>query len=402
MSALQEPPDDDPGLHAAADDPWADLDHDPWVDNPPQPEASRTTGDIVPTDAPPDLFRRWTPAELKNGLTDLEWNIRGVTIRPTYGQIAGELKTLKTYIATMLMVSQASGVPLFGRFDVDHSGHVLAYIGEGGRQPFTRRLVRVTEAMGVDIDNMPMTLSFDVSPFGSLRFEESLERDLEKDQPELVMIDPLYAFHGTKVDASQLHQEGALLSALSATCGEAGASLLIANHFNQTGTGKGLKRITQAGSGEWVDSWILTAHREDPDVGAGLFRLAIDIGSRQWGGTSWDLDLNIGRLDPNTGTHDGAIEWDIRPAAATDKAADRTAQLEPVILRILRDHPFELTETQVLEKVGGKAQTARQAWAQLVDDGTIIHSQRRRQEGNRTMTRVLWGTPLQAAEAQPS
>jgi hypothetical protein len=42
-----------------------------------------------------------------------------------------------------------------------------------------------------------------------------------------------------------------------------------------------LKRITMAGSGEWADSRLLLEHREPPDVESGIFRLTIDVGSRQ-------------------------------------------------------------------------------------------------------------------------
>ena len=130
-------------------------------------------------------------------------------------------------------------------------------------------------------------------------------------------MDPYYMFHGTETKGADLFQEGHLLGQVSRPVIDAGSSLQIVNHFNQTGSGFDLKRITQAGAGEWGDSWILLGHREPlnmADVEAGTFRLRMDIGSRQWGGMSWELDLNIGRFDIESGSHDGEISWDLRRA----------------------------------------------------------------------------------------
>ena len=166
-------------------------------------------------------------------------------------------------------------------------------------------------AMGVSPNDLDLHPSFDVAPISSPMFQESLERDLYEIGPALVTLDPLYIFHGMVTRASDLHQEGALLSQLSRPCTDAGASLLVVNHFNQGGSGMSLKRITMAGSGEWADSWLLLAHREGRDVDAGSFRLTLEVGSRQWGGATWDLDLNIGHFNEDTGTHDGEITWDL-------------------------------------------------------------------------------------------
>ena len=48
-----------------------------------------------------------------------------------------------------------------------------------------------------------------------------------------------------------------------------GATLLINNHFNQTGTGSGLQRITMAGHAEWCRLVAARRHREPPDVAGG-------------------------------------------------------------------------------------------------------------------------------------
>jgi len=365
---------------------------------------SKLNGNGSHDDAPAtDLFQRWTPSQLLESDLTLRWAVRGVLCDPTYGQIAGELKSLKSYLSAFLMLAISTGKPLFDRWAIDRQGPVVAYVGEGGRIPFTRRLVRIARAMGVSLTDADLHATFDVAPIGSPRFVESLERDLTELDPVLAVLDPLYAYHGATTNAANLHEEGALLSSLSAPCMANGTSLQVVNHFNQTGTGTGLKRITQSGSGEWVDSWILTAHRKAPDVDAGQFYLVLDIGSRQWGGTTWDLDLSIGRFDPDTGTHDGDIEWDLRPHDPTDNddaenRRDRKAQERAdMILDVLNDHPWEHTKSDILDKVGGKRTDTSVVFDKLASTGRIRFRCLPRDEKNGSRNRDLWGRTDQLA-----
>jgi RecA-family ATPase len=174
--------------------------------------------------------------ELLEADTALRWLVRGVAIDPTYGQIAGELKTLKTYVSMLLIASVASGQPLFGQFPVERSGPVLVYVGEGGRLPYTRRLKRVAHSLGIEPAELSLFTSYDVAPVTSNRFQESLLRDLAELEPAMVVVDPLYAFHGSATDSRNLHEEGGLLTSISAPCIAAGATCWIVNHFNQTGS----------------------------------------------------------------------------------------------------------------------------------------------------------------------
>ena len=205
----------------------------------------------------------------------------------------------------------------------------------------------------------------------------SLQRDLDDLEPGLIVIDPLYSFHGARTKASDLHQEGALLSGLSSRCVAAGAGLLIVNHYNQTGAGSGLKRITMAGSGEWVDSWVLVAHREAGDVEGGNFKLRMEIGSRQWGGTVWDLDLSVGRFNVETGTHDGDISWDLRRASTAAQKApgdDKDADARLAIIGVLADKPGA-TRTDCFALVKGNRERFIRAFNDLADTGQIRHNQ---------------------------
>ncbi len=314
----------------------------------------------------PDLFRLWGPGELLDADRTFRWRVRGLLVDPTYGMLAGERKTLKSYLSTFVNLAVASGVPVFGHFAVDEAAPVVTYVGEGGRVPYTRRLERVAAAMGVDLRHLPLFSSFDVAPTTSPIFRETLARDLAEREPGLVTLDPLYAFHGPATNAANLFEEGALLSALSAPCVDAEASLLVLSHFNKTGTGRGLDRITQAGGQEWSDSWMLLSHREAPDVAGGRFRLLLEVGSRQWGGSEWDLDLSLGRFDVELGEFEGEIAWELRRASATSEDCG-----EAKVLALLAEHPGEFVKEELAKVVGGNLVKARALVVTLEENGVI-------------------------------
>ncbi len=293
------------------------------------------------------LFQRITARQLSEPVPAMEWTATGLLVDPTYGVLAGEQKTLKTYLALFIAVGLASGTEVLGEFAVPHARPVHMYVGEGGRGPFQRRLQRITEALDVDLAALPLSVSFETAPLLSEPFRASLARDLEDLGPRtFFIVDPLYAFHGSDVEAGNLYKRGAMLNSFSGPLSEAGASGLIVDHFTKTGSGTDLNRIQQSGIQQWADSWFLTQHRQPPDVEAGEYRLRLDVGSRQWGGGLWEVDFDLGRFDAELGEYDGDLTVQVRrgnPAAlaeAKQRRADSVqASIEEAALRTLRDRP---------------------------------------------------------------
>jgi hypothetical protein len=345
----------------------------------------------------PDLFRRYSPSDLLAAdVLDVKWLLRGALCSPTYGMVAGPQKALKSTVARMVAVATAGAVPLFDRFGPGQGpAPVLTYVGEGGRIPYTRNMVRIARAMGLRFADLPIFSSFDVAPIGTARFLDSLERDLDETGARLFILDPLYSFHGAKTDSANLHQEGALLNAALRPCQERGVTFLICNHFNKGGSGGGLSRITMAGGGEWCDSWLLIDHRETPDVAAGKFQLKLDLGSRQWGGSTWHLDLHIGRFDEDTGEHDGDITWHVRRATGTATSGspgDKDIDTRQAILGVLADRPGA-TKTDVFSLVKGNRERFHKAFNDLADRRAIAHDQTGKSAGKTGRPAIHWHLP---------
>ena len=244
-------------------------------------------------------FKAWSVKELLATDLTLHWDISGMLIRPTYGADAGEMKTLKSYLGLSRSIGLAAGVPVLGHWAVPERRRVLTFIAEGGQVPYTRRLHRLAKAHEVEPDDLEGWLIpvFDAAALDSVTFLEVLETYLTEFEPHLVYLDPLYSFQPKGVNTSLLGQMGEMLVRPQLLCADHGATFWLSAHMNQTGQGFDLKRITGAGVAEWVDSWTLMKHRRDPNVEAGLFKLHLEIGSRQWGGSSFDVDFNLGSFN---------------------------------------------------------------------------------------------------------
>lgn len=224
-------------------------------------------------------------ALLKEDLSN-QWLASGLLVADTYGQDAGELKTLKSYFGLARLVGLTGGVPILGQWKVPERQRALAFIAEGGRKPWTRRLNRMCAAHGLDPADLEDWLIpiFDHAPLDSTLFRGLLCHRLAEYKPGFVHLDPLYPFQPMTVSSSQLNQVGAMLTEVQQIVAEHDAIMWITAHMNQTGAGFDLKRITGAGVGEWGDSWVLMKHRETPDVDRGRFAIELSIGSRQCGG----------------------------------------------------------------------------------------------------------------------
>lgn len=318
-------------------------------------------------------FATVSARDLAQPVPPMEWLVRGVWPRHSFGPMGGEKKTLKSYNLLSMSLAVASGEPLFGEFQVVSPGPVVYYVGEGGQAPFQRRLQAIARTYKVNLADLPLHAVFEVGPLDAPDFTDALKRNLDDLQPELVIIDPLYAFHPAGVEAQNLYERGRMLAGVSSLVANETA-LIIADHFRKTGSADlDLDSIAQAGMGQWADSWILQKHRDKPDLDAGSYRLAVEFGSRQWGGSRWELDWQLpafGELEE--GQADDGVSWEIR---RVDGGCDRdrrsrsrgSGEKRAELLEVIRGNPFQFTKNRLIEVVGGNKAAVRAAIDELVE-----------------------------------
>lgn len=347
-------------------------------------------------------FQLISAAQLAEPVPPMEWLIRGVWPRRSFGPMGGEKKTLKTYNLMSIALAVASGRPLFGEFEVVTPGPVVYFVGEGGRAPFQRRLHAIARAYGVDLADLPIHATFDVGPLDSPEFVAALTAALDALRPELVIIDPLYAFHPAGIEAQNLYERGRMLAEVSGIVADK-AALIIADHFKKSGGSElDLDSIAQAGMGQWADSWILQKHRERADLDGGEYSLAVEFGSRQWGGSRWDVDWKLpafGELDAGEAEH-ATVEWSVRRSDSIQGAGDRDeaqtlAGQRNLIIDWIRSNPT-MAKTEACAALGRRHHIGdkkfRTAWDLLANDRVIVQCDENLPygDGSRKRSKKIW------------
>lgn len=302
-----------------------------------------------------------------------DWLVERWWCHPSFGQAAGPEKTLKSWTDAVENVAIASGLPLFGEFKVVTPGPVVVFSGEITATLYWKRLRHIARAMGItdaNFEKLPISITSQRAPITSKPFQKSLRAQLDR-EPVKVSLDPLYSYHGHDVEASNVHAAGYVLNHFSEPLMEARVSGKIVNHFKK-GTGGGalsLESITQAGGREWVDSWVLMKHRAKPKMSpeANDFFLHMEVGSRQWGARSYDLDISLGGFDMDRFEHTGEMVWKIIEAEDTTPAPGETTRRET--LEIVRAHGGKITVPELMEELDCSKSTATSKLNALVNHG---------------------------------
>ncbi len=212
------------------------------------------------------------------------WLVEGIWPRDAYGVFAAEDKAGKTWAILDLAVSVATGTPWLGHFPCPPSGRVLVFLGEGGERAMVRRLRAVAAHKAVTLGELGearlLRLCFRVPTLTSGEDLAAIEAELAGRPAALVVIDPLYLAVGHGATGANLYAMGAVLSAIQAVCQHAGAALVVVTHWNKTGEGTGVQRISGVGPGAWgrVLASAGVAHRAtDPATKASTVVLSVDL-----------------------------------------------------------------------------------------------------------------------------
>lgn len=309
--------------------------------------------------------------ELAEPVPPMRWLVKGIWPEKSYGVLAGEKKTLKTYNLLHMAAAVASGTRMFGQFDVPTAQPVLYLLGEGGSGPTRARLQRITKAMNVELADVPLFMMYEAASTDSQQWRDAVAAALDLLQPGVVMLDPLYAFHPPGIEAQNLYSRGQMLAELQVLLAKDSA-LVVADHFRKTNSGGGLDldSIAQSGMAQWADSWVLQKHRASPEVADGNFFLRVEFGSRQWGGRAWDIDWRVGSFDEDLGQHDGDVSWDIRPAGSDGRPA-AVPDAGGDLLTVLRDHPEGLTRTDLRNSMKGRKEARDEAIEAAIERGWL-------------------------------
>lgn len=363
----------DPQENPAPD--WVDVEHR-ISDDPDQAQQERSAWYVTRDRyalAPASFLR-------EKAKQPLEWLVPALLPTETYGFLAGPEKSYKTHQALALAVSVAGGVPLYGAdtLPAPDRAAVAFLSGEGNQRTLGRWLVRIADAMGADSDTLDQWLLTLERPgqMGDPRFAERVARQVYVEEVKLVILDPLYAFHGGEAEMTNLFAQGRLLSEFTHQVLEAGASLLVVHHTKKTESGPpDLRSLAGAGGGEWPDSWLLTWHLAPPDPQAGEYHLGLSMGSRQTAGSFFELRWSDGPFDWDGGHHQRPPQWEFTRADASllarrgEQKVSDDSLAERVLALCATPQTGRMLETSDL---GAGAVRVRAARTELVEQGALV------------------------------
>jgi hypothetical protein len=253
-----------------------------------------------------------------------------------YGMIGAEDKAGKSWAMLDLGVSVASGTPWLGLFPVEVPGPVVAFFGEGGRRKVARRAGAVCESRGIDPADLDLHVCLRAPHLSSAAVLELVEAKVAELAPVLVIVDPLYlAVRGA--NGSDLYAMAGPLGGAQAVAQRHGAALAIAHHWNQTGQGRGAKRLSGAGPSAWgrvLVSVAVVERRTDPATKATTATLDLDLQGDEVAEQTVRIVRRVWADDPDDLA--SALHYEVRAVETSESRDPRLAELRPAALRVLR------------------------------------------------------------------
>lgn len=315
--------------------------------------------------------------------------VRGVLVAGQPAVIGGRSKTLKTSVATDLVVSLGSGSKFLGAFDTERV-NVAFWSGESGAATIRETARRVADARGVDLETCSILWSFDLPKLARQDHLQALAETIKERSITVAVIDPLYLSLLSPETASQagnLFTMGAALQPLGEIGQQTGCTMIVLHHLRKSGQPDldepaALEELAQSGTAEWCRQWLLLARRSSYQAD-GHHELWLRAGGSFGHAGLWAIDVDEGLLDPDT--LDGR-RWEVAVKQAGDvrneerqerenqkaeRAGAKEADHRRRVLVAIQDYPTGETERTIRIDAGLNPENFARAVRQLVKEMRI-------------------------------
>jgi hypothetical protein len=326
--------------------------------------------------------------EIRGQYSPPDWLIKRCWLKDGFGMIGGAEKTLKSWTLQNFAVAVVSGRPLFmeEQFPVVTQGPVVVLAAEGGKSLYLDRLDHLCKMYKIDrgsLDDMIFVTS-DIAPIDSPRFVEGLRQIIQERQPVLIQLDPLLFYMGADKEAGNVFSTGPALAALREAA--LGCAVQIGHHFNKTGANElKLTSLTQSGSREIIDHWLLLKHAVTPDLRSQTFQIEALLGARRGFGWEAKFDVCLGAFDDEMLTHDGSPTWVVDlERNAGNRGTNR--DIEAQIILLISDNPCLLKRTDLYGSLGGSRKVSP-VLNVLIERGVVVEVPIKQMENGRSVTR---------------
>jgi len=203
-------------------------------------------------------------SELEKGNGTAGWLIERLWTAGGVGILAGQPKSLKTYVALEMAVSVASGSPCLGTFPVSVQGPALVYAAEDSPSNLRSRLESLAAQRNLRLENLDLrVITSDFIRLDHPQDQKRLHETVLLYRPALLVLDPLVRLHCQ--DENQAGPMAALLGYLRRLQRLTATAVLVVHHLrkgsNTTGTGYNLRGSSDLYA--WVDSFVSLQRRND-------------------------------------------------------------------------------------------------------------------------------------------
>ena len=187
-------------------------------------------------------------ADYYEDIPEKKWVVEGICTEGECVIISGASKSGKSYLMTNLAIIAASGGKWLDRFQCRKSS-VLYLNGENSKDDARERFHVCFDSLGIDPDecsNDIKMICIDgfITPIQKLK--ETLIKEIEKNQYDLVILDPLYCFYsGSEIDEGAAK---AFVSTIKEICRETGVVIFCVHHHSKSG-GKKYSNASNRASG---------------------------------------------------------------------------------------------------------------------------------------------------------
>ncbi|MDP9297634.1 MAG: AAA family ATPase [Actinomycetota bacterium] len=206
--------------------------------------------------------------------------VEGIIPERSYGVESAELKGQKSWDASDLGLSVASGTPWLDHFPIGVSGPVLIIFNEGDDDELIRRLAALGRSRGVDWRDVPIHISVTPPQLLNRRSMDEVKSEIDRVRPVLVILDPLYV-SAAGGDGRSLYGMGEALTNLQQAATVAETTLYVTHHHNRDRAHSGIARMSGAGPAEW-GRFLVAAdvkRRERTTLGTDVLRQFTIVGS---------------------------------------------------------------------------------------------------------------------------
>jgi hypothetical protein len=351
----------------------------------PSPVAEQAPAEL----APPAFTRLLSSAEFLKLDLRPKFIVKNCLVAGQPAVIGGRSKTMKTSIATDLVVSLGSGTPFLGEFPSEKVT-VAFWCGESGAATIRETAKRIAESKGVRLEDCSILWNFDLPKLYDLDHLDAIRATIQSRGIEVALIDPLYLSllsPATAGYAGNLFAMGSFLAPLSAICHETGVTLVVLHHFRKGGQPDpnepaGLEELSQSGICEWARQWILLQRRSTYQSD-GRHELWLRTGGSTGHGALSAVNVDEGILDPETFT---GRRWEVTIQSVTDareenKRAEEQRKIRAAmqrdeedrrnLLAAVRKLPKGETKRVLRDLVGLRDGRLERALSALVGEGRV-------------------------------